>query len=29
MLWTGMIVGLIVAGLIMYGMWRLIRSLED
>ncbi len=29
MLWTGLIGGLIVAGLLMYGVWLLIRSLED
>ena len=29
MLWGGVIVGLIVGGLVMYGAWKLIRSLED
>lgn len=29
MLWGGVIVGLIVGGLVMYGVWRLVRSLED
>jgi high-affinity Fe2+/Pb2+ permease len=29
MLWGGVIVGLIVGGLVMYGVWKLIRSLED
>ena len=29
MLWTGVIFGLIIGGLVMYGMWLLVRSLDD
>jgi uncharacterized membrane-anchored protein YhcB (DUF1043 family) len=27
--WAGLIVGLIVGVLVMYAVWRLVRSLED
>ncbi len=29
MFWIGTIVALIIGGLVMYGAWRLIRSLDD
>ena len=29
MLWTGLIVGLIVGVLALYGVWLLVRSLDD
>jgi len=29
MLWAVMILGLVVGAIVMYAVWRLIRSLED
>ena len=29
MLWSGMIGGLVVAGLVMFIAWRLLRKLDD
>ena len=29
MIWTGLVVGLIVGALVMYGAWRLIKSADE